>query len=66
MYLDKQHYKIRLQKVYLNAITTALTKLYFHSNKLNAATFVHLKILKKLNKVRFLFVSLPAYQQQLT
>ena len=28
-------------KTYLNAITTALTTLYLHSNKPNAATFVH-------------------------
>ena len=33
--------KVRIRKIYLNALTTTLTMLYLHSNKPNAATFVH-------------------------
>ena len=48
-------------KTYLNTITTALTMLYFHSNKLNAAAFVHQRISKIPTKSRFhLIASLPA------
>ena len=41
MHFDKQWYKNQNTKTYLKAITTALTTLYLHSNKPNAATFVH-------------------------
>ena len=52
MHLDKQRYKNQRQKIYLNAIiATALTMLYLHSNKPNAATFVHYRILKNSNKI---------------
>ena len=49
-----------MQKTYLNAITTALTTLYLHSNKPNGAKFVHQRILKKSNKITFSSDSLPA------
>ena len=40
MHLHKQRYKNQKTKTYVNAITTALTILYLHSNKQNDATFV--------------------------
>ena len=59
MHLDKQRYKNQNTKTYLSAITTALKMLYLHSNKPNAATFVHKRILKKLNEMTFSSASLP-------
>ena len=41
MHLDKQPYKNQNMKTNLNAITKALTTLCLHSNKPNAAKFVH-------------------------
>ena len=41
MHLHKHRYKNQNTKTYLNAITTALTTSYLHSNEPNAATLVH-------------------------
>ena len=60
MHLDKQPYKIIIRKTNLNAITTALTMLYLHSNKPNAANLDHWGILKVSNEITFLSASLPA------
>ena len=57
MHIDKQWYKNQNTK---NLPYTALTMLYLHSNKPNAATFVHYRILKKLNEIMFSSASLLA------
>ena len=59
MHLDKQHYKSQNIKICLNAIPTALTMLYLHSNKPNAAKFVHWTFLKILNEITFSFANQP-------
>ena len=41
MHLDKQPYKNQNTKTYLNTINTALTTLYLHSKKPNAAKLAH-------------------------
>ena len=66
MRLDKQPYKNQNMKTNLNAITTTLTTLYLHSNKPNAAKFVHWRILKISNKITFSSARQPACQQKLT
>ena len=45
--------KIRTQKNHHNAINSALTTLYFHSNKPNVAKFAHQRILRISNKITF-------------
>ena len=66
-YVDKKSLKIRLQKIYLNAITTALTTLVISSLKqTKCCNICPLENFKKIERTH-IFICQPAgCQQQLT